>query len=132
MDVSLNSKHLGVVARHPLLISLLIIAAFVWLMMDRVITREDQILEQGARIERGQSEMRVEMASGFQALQNAIETAADAEDARSAELAEAVDRLGRLSAAQCYLDADSPEDERRCAEADVGPARLAANLGGNR
>lgn len=120
MDISLNSKHFSDAAKNPIVLSILLIAGFIWLMMDRVITREDQILEQGAEVQREISESRIEMAAGFQALQRTFEAAEAASALRAADWIAAIDRLGRLAAAQCYIDADTPEDQRRCTNADTG------------
>ena len=120
MDLSLDSKHFTDAAKNPLIVALLLVAGFIWLMMDRVVTREDAILEQGAEVQRELAVARTEMNAGFVALSDAMRDSNDRMELRAERWIAVLERQARLMAAQCYAAAETSEEQARCRNADTG------------
>ena len=124
MGLSFDTSDLAQISRSPWslpIILVLVIAGVMWLLVDRVITREDDILAQGARVEIELAMIRGEVATGLQVLANVVSEAGRLETHRADRWFETLDRLGRLSAAQCYTAAGVDSAMRaRCEQADVG------------
>lgn len=125
MDISVNTKDLAQMGRNPWVIALvptLILAGIVWLVVSQVVTREDDILAQGSRIEKELAESRQEFASGLQTLSNAFAESDRQMGERANRWIDSLDRLARISVAECYARAgDNQTMHQECKEADLGP-----------
>ena len=124
MSLSLDTKDLAQMSRSPWAVALVlagIIGLVMWLLVDRVITREDDILEQGARVERELASTREELSAGLRDLSVAFAESDRQMTSRAERWIAALARLSRISAAQCYAAANGdPTAQQRCERADVG------------
>ena len=124
MDLSIDTNDLSALSRSPWSVALVlagILGLVMWLLVDRVITREDEILEQGARVEQELAVSREELVAGMAALGEAFSAADRQMTLRAERWILAIDRLARIAAAQCLaMSNGDSESLSQCRAADTG------------
>lgn len=126
MNLAVDTADLATMSKSPWAVSLVlagILAAVMWVIIERVVTREDEILAQGAALKTEFAESRVEIAAGLTNLQQTIAATDAAMSQRAERWISTLDRLSRIAVAQCYAQANGNADARKqCELADIGPA----------
>ena len=87
MNLAVDTADLATISKSPWAVSLVlagILAAVMWVIIERVVTREDEILAQGAALHTEFAESRLEIAAGLTTLQQVM-AASDAAMSQRAE-----------------------------------------------